>query len=110
MIGIVTTAIAGWGSRSPESSRRAFSRPGSYEQATNDGILSMLLSVQYDFTPLFWGFVEGLGMITDDPIIFVLVVFTFFFVDFFDTAGRSSASLRSPASSTRVTSPTSRSH
>ncbi|MEY7850867.1 NCS2 family permease [Natrarchaeobius sp. A-rgal3] len=88
VIGIVTTAIAGWGlTIAGTVTPGVLTPPGSYEQATNDGILSMLLSVQYDFTPLFWGFVEGLGMIADDPIIFVLVVFTFFFVDFFDTAG-----------------------
>ncbi len=43
--------------------------------------------MQYDFTPLFWGFVDGLSMIPEEPLVFVLVVFTFFFVDFFDTAG-----------------------
>jgi adenine/guanine/hypoxanthine permease len=45
------------------------------------------IQVQYDFTPLFSGFVDGLGMITEEPLVFGLVVFTFFFVDFFDTAG-----------------------
>ncbi|AHF99923.1 uracil permease [Halostagnicola larsenii XH-48] len=88
VIGIVTTAIAGWaltlaGVVQPD----VLTPAGSYDSVTNEGIISMLTSVQYDFTPLFWGFVDGLGMITDDPLVFVLVVFTFFFVDFFDTAG-----------------------
>ncbi|WP_436344549.1 NCS2 family permease [Natronorubrum sp. FCH18a] len=88
VVGIVTTAVSGWlltlaGVVAPD----VLTPDGSYDQVTNEGVVSMLTSVQYDFTPLFWGFVEGLGMITDDPFVFVLVVFTFFFVDFFDTAG-----------------------
>ena len=88
IIGIVTTAVAGWvltlaGVVAPD----VLTPEGSYDDVTNEGIMSMLTSVQYDFTPLFWGFVDGLGMITEDPFVFLLVVFTFFFVDFFDTAG-----------------------
>lgn len=88
VIGIVTTGVAGWvltlaGVVQPD----VLTPAGSYDNVTNEGIVSMLTSVQYDFTPLFWGFVDGLGMIADDPLVFVLVVFTFFFVDFFDTAG-----------------------
>jgi len=88
IIGILLTAIAGWlltlaGVVAPG----VLTPDGAYEDVTGDGILSMLGSVQYDFTPLFWGFVEGLGMIGDEPLVFLLVVFTFFFVDFFDTAG-----------------------
>ncbi|WP_306052174.1 NCS2 family permease [Natronococcus wangiae] len=88
IIGIVTTAVAGWGLTLAGAVSPGILTPeGSYDQVTNDGFLSMLGSVQYDFTPLFWGFVDGLGMIGDDPLVFALVVFTFFFVDFFDTAG-----------------------
>ncbi|KDE60052.1 uracil permease [Halostagnicola sp. A56] len=88
VIGIVSTAIAGWaltlaGVVQPD----VLTPAGSYDSVTNEGIVSMLGSVQYDFTPLFWGFVDGLGMITEDPLVFAMVVFTFFFVDFFDTAG-----------------------
>ncbi|OVE84451.1 NCS2 family permease [Natronolimnobius baerhuensis] len=88
IIGIVTTAIAGWaitllGIVQPD----VLTPEGAYDDITNDGIVSMLTSVQYDFTPLFWGFVDGLSMIPEEPLVFVLVVFTFFFVDFFDTAG-----------------------
>jgi len=39
----------------------------------------------YDITPLVGSFVEGLATI--EPLSFAVVVFTFFFVDFFDTAG-----------------------
>ncbi|MBZ6493394.1 NCS2 family permease [Natrinema longum] len=88
VIGIVATAVAGWaltvvGVVSPGT----LTPPGSYEQVTEEGVLSLVASVQYDFTPLVAGFIDGLGMITEDPLVFVLVVFTFFFVDFFDTAG-----------------------
>ncbi|SDR19830.1 NCS2 family permease [Natronobacterium texcoconense] len=88
VIGILTTAVAGWlltlvGVVAPD----VLTPEGSYDQVTTEGIAAMFGGVQYDFTPLFWGFVEGLGMIADDPLVFLLVVFTFFFVDFFDTAG-----------------------
>ncbi|WP_226479696.1 NCS2 family permease [Natrinema amylolyticum] len=88
VIGIVATAVAGWaltavGVVSPGT----LTPPGSYQQVTEEGVLSLIASVQYDFTPLIAGFIDGLGMITEDPLVFVLVVFTFFFVDFFDTAG-----------------------
>ncbi|WP_224447927.1 NCS2 family permease [Haloprofundus salilacus] len=39
----------------------------------------------YDITPLVGAFLEGLSNV--DALAFSLVVFTFFFVDFFDTAG-----------------------
>ena len=88
VIGIVATAVTGWlltlaGVFEPD----VLTPDGAYDDVTNEGILSMIGSVQYDFTPLFWGFVDGLGMIADEPLVFLLVVFTFFFVDFFDTAG-----------------------
>ena len=41
----------------------------------------------YDISPILGGFIEGFGMISDQIPTFALVVFTFFFVDFFDTAG-----------------------
>ncbi len=75
IVGILLTAAAGW----------LLTLSGVVER----GVLApeATASAQYDFTPLFWGFVEGLGMIGDEPLVFALVVFTFFFVDFFDTAG-----------------------
>ncbi|ELY93791.1 xanthine/uracil/vitamin C permease [Natrialba hulunbeirensis JCM 10989] len=91
VLGILFTAISGWlltllgfvapGELAPEDE---------YNQITNEGlsgIAEMIMTVQYDFTPLIYGFVDGLGMITEEPLVFALVVFTFFFVDFFDTAG-----------------------
>lgn len=73
IIGIITTAIAGW----------ALTLAGVVER----GVLApaQLASPQYDITPLAGAFLEGFHQI--DPATFVLVVFTFFFVDFFDTAG-----------------------
>ena len=44
-----------------------------------------LPSAQYDITPLVGAFLLGFGSV--DAFAFPLVVFTFFFVDFFDTAG-----------------------
>ncbi|WP_339103111.1 NCS2 family permease [Haloterrigena salinisoli] len=88
VIGIVATAIAGWVltlAGVVDSGTLVDAR--TYDQVTGGGIVDLIASVQYDFTPLIAGFVDGLGMITDDPLVFVLVVFTFFFVDFFDTAG-----------------------
>ncbi|ELY49318.1 NCS2 family permease [Natronolimnohabitans innermongolicus] len=76
VIGILGTAAAAW----------LVTLAGLVDQGTitpEQGIEG----AQYDFTPLFWGFVDGLGMIGEDPVVFLLVVFTFFFVDFFDTAG-----------------------
>ncbi|MFC4543519.1 NCS2 family permease [Halosolutus amylolyticus] len=88
VIGIVTTALAGWILTLAGVVAPGVLTPGnSYEQVTQDGLTGMIASVQYDFTPLIAGFIDGLGQITEDPLVFVLVVFTFFFVDFFDTAG-----------------------
>jgi AGZA family xanthine/uracil permease-like MFS transporter len=39
----------------------------------------------YDITPIAGAFIAGLGGV--EPFTFALIVFTFFFVDFFDTAG-----------------------
>ncbi|WP_254542846.1 NCS2 family permease [Halomarina pelagica] len=50
-----------------------------------DRLANSLFGVQYDITPLAGAFVRGLTGI--EPFGFALIVFTFFFVDFFDTAG-----------------------
>ncbi|AZQ13552.1 NCS2 family permease [Halorubrum sp. PV6] len=73
VIGILTTAVAGWGLTLAGVFQRGVITP------------ETLPSAQYDITPLAGAFVDGLGQI--EPTTFVLVVFTFFFVDFFDTAG-----------------------
>ena len=73
VIGILTTAAAGW----------ALTLGGLFER----GVVTpeSLPSAQYDITPLAGAFVDGLADV--EPLTFALVVFTFFFVDFFDTAG-----------------------
>jgi len=87
VIGILTTAIAGYALTLAGVVSRGVLEPGAVEQVESEGAASLFLGVQYDFTPLVLGFIEGLGLIAEDPLIFLLVVFTFFFVDFFDTAG-----------------------
>ncbi|WP_280587081.1 NCS2 family permease [Halorubrum sp. Boch-26] len=73
VIGILTTSVVGWG----------LTFAGVFERGTITP--ETLPSAQYDISPLAGAFVDGLGQI--EPLTFVLVVFTFFFVDFFDTAG-----------------------
>src|SRR6056297_780185 len=73
VIGILTTSLAGWG----------LTLAGVFGRGTVTP--ETLPNAQYDITPLAGAFVDGLGQI--EPLTFVLVVFTFFFVDFFDTAG-----------------------
>ena len=73
IIGILTTTLTGW----------ALTLGGVFER----GVVTpeSLPAAQYDITPLAGAFVDGLANI--EPLTFSLVVFTFFFVDFFDTAG-----------------------
>ncbi|WP_323192305.1 NCS2 family permease [Halostella sp. PRR32] len=73
IIGILTTALAGWGL--------------TLGGVVNDGLLtpSGVPEPHYDITPLIGAFLEGFQNI--EPVSFAIVVFTFFFVDFFDTAG-----------------------
>ena len=87
VIGIVATAISGYVLTLAGVVSRGTLEPGTIEQVEQEGIGTLLFGVQYDFTPLVYGFVDGLGLILQDPLTFALVVFTFFFVDFFDTAG-----------------------
>ena len=89
VIGIVLTALAGWaatllgavspGTLADERLARTVQSDGA------SGVWSELTSVQWDITPLAGAFIDGLQDI--DPLVFAMVVFTFFFVDFFDTAG-----------------------
>jgi AGZA family xanthine/uracil permease-like MFS transporter len=87
IIGILTTAVAGYALTLAGVVERGVLEPGTVSQVESEGIGALLFGVQYDFTPLVYGFIDGLGLITEDPLTFALVVFTFFFVDFFDTAG-----------------------
>ncbi|WP_226007229.1 NCS2 family permease [Natrinema salinisoli] len=85
ILGILGTSVAGWlayyaGLASPSSVLPT-------ALLSDEGQLSfaVVTSPQYDISPLLFAFVDGLRDI--DPFTFTLVVFTFFFVDFFDTAG-----------------------
>jgi AGZA family xanthine/uracil permease-like MFS transporter len=71
--GIVATAAAGWGL--------------TLAGVVDGGVLTPdgLPPINYDITPLFGAFLRGFANI--EPISFLIVVLTFFFVDFFDTAG-----------------------
>ncbi|MWV66045.1 NCS2 family permease [Halorubrum sp. JWXQ-INN 858] len=73
VIGILTTTLLAWG----------LTFAGLFDRGTVTP--AELAEPQYDITPLAGAFVDGLREV--DPLVFTLVVFTFFFVDFFDTAG-----------------------
>ena len=75
ILGVLSTAAAGW----------ALTFGGVFARGTVTPGEGTLPAAQYDITPLAGAFLDGLSGI--DPVTFVLVVFTFFFVDFFDTAG-----------------------
>jgi AGZA family xanthine/uracil permease-like MFS transporter len=73
VIGIVVTTLAAYGLEAANVVAAGTLTPGSLPSAT------------YDITPLAGAFVSGIGNI--EAAAFSLIVFTFFFVDFFDTAG-----------------------
>jgi AGZA family xanthine/uracil permease-like MFS transporter len=88
ILGIITTAIAGWlVALFIPGQQETFAPPNTIGVIQDVGFITYLFDVQYNFLPLVRGFLDGLGQITEDPLVFVLVVFTFFVVDFFDTAG-----------------------
>lgn len=83
ILGILTTTLAGMavtllGITEPGVVAADFVRKGGVD-------LSQINSVQYDITPLFGAFVSGFTDV--NGLVFSFVIFTFFFVDFFDTAG-----------------------
>ncbi|MFB6074240.1 MAG: NCS2 family permease [Haloarculaceae archaeon] len=73
IIGIVLTTLAGWGLTAAN--------------VVSTGVLapSSIPAPQYNIAPLFGAFLDGFSRL--EPLSFALIVFTFFFVDFFDTAG-----------------------
>jgi len=73
IIGIVGTSLLGYGL--------------TFADVVDQGVLApeSLPSATYDITPLAGAFLEGFQGL--EAFSFALVVFTFFFVDFFDTAG-----------------------
>ena len=89
VLGIVTTALAGYAasllgynaypaSQAPDGTTLA-------EGALTTSTQLQYTAAGYDITPLVGAFLDGFANI--DALTFALVVFTFFFVDFFDTAG-----------------------
>ena len=86
IIGILTTTLAGWALILANVVDEAVLGPEALvDEETGQLSFETVLSPQYDITPLAGAFVEGLSQA--DAFTFALVVFTFFFVDFFDTAG-----------------------
>ncbi|MFW5974186.1 MAG: NCS2 family permease [Natrialbaceae archaeon] len=86
IIGILTTALAGWAlTLGGVVDRGVLVDEAVLTAVEEEGVLSVAGGVQYDITPLVGAFVEGLS--EADPLVFGFVVLTFFFVDFFDTAG-----------------------
>ncbi|ACV46979.1 MULTISPECIES: NCS2 family permease [Halomicrobium] len=73
VLGILTTTLVGWGLTAAGVFSRGVLTPESIPQA------------QYNIAPLAGAFVGGFGDV--EAFSFALIVFTFFFVDFFDTAG-----------------------
>jgi len=92
IIGVIVTSIAGYA-----ASAMGFSSAGAVEAAEQAGatlkspiplapdVPIVYDAASYDVTPLAGAFVDGLRDV--EPFAFALIVFTFFFVDFFDTAG-----------------------
>ena len=90
VIGILTTAAAGWiaaitGVTQPANVVDENLFATFTEHGVLGGVFQLVTTVQFDITPLAGAFLTGLADI--DPVTFTFVVFTFFFVDFFDTAG-----------------------
>ncbi|MFD1632661.1 NCS2 family permease [Haloplanus ruber] len=75
VLGIVATAAMGW----------VVANAGVVGSDAAGRLVAGGPSATYDITPLAGAFVSGLADI--EAFTFALVVFTFFFVDFFDTAG-----------------------
>ena len=88
VLGILATSVVGWLiALFVPGQEGAFAPPNTIGAIRDVGFTTYLFDVQYNFLPLVEGFLQGLGGITEDPVVFALVVFTFFVVDFFDTAG-----------------------
>ncbi|WP_411965222.1 NCS2 family permease [Haloferax sp. YSMS24] len=73
IIGIALTTVVGW----------ALTTFGVV--SSEAGLVAGSSAATYDITPLAGAFISGFGGI--EAFSFALIVFTFFFVDFFDTAG-----------------------
>jgi len=75
IVGVLGTAALGW----------IVANTGVVGGDAADSLVAGAPGATYDITPLAGAFVSGLADI--EAFTFALVVFTFFFVDFFDTAG-----------------------
>ncbi|QLG48293.1 NCS2 family permease [Natrinema halophilum] len=85
ILGIFTTAIAGWALLFADVASANALAPSTLLTESGEVSFDAVTSPHYDITPLVGAFIDGLTNI--DTLDFWLVVFTFFFVDFFDTAG-----------------------
>ena len=92
IIGVIATSVLGYAASAVGFSAYAADAEGL--QAAGITLLDVGLApnapitydaASYNIAPLAGAFISGLGKI--DALTFALVVFTFFFVDFFDTAG-----------------------
>jgi len=86
IIGILTTATAGWAlTLAGVVDRGVLVDESVLSAVEQQGVLGVITGIQYDITPLAGAFIGGLSEV--EPLTFGFVVLTFFFVDFFDTAG-----------------------
>ena len=86
IIGILTTALAGWAlTLGGVVDRGVLVNESVLSAVEQQGVLGVITGIQYDITPLAGAFIDGLSQV--EPLTFGFVVLTFFFVDFFDTAG-----------------------
>ncbi|MDF9746054.1 NCS2 family permease [Natrinema salsiterrestre] len=85
ILGILGTSVAGWLAYFAGLAGPSSVLPTALLSEEGQLSFAVVTSPQYDISPLLFAFVDGLRDI--DPFTFTLVVFTFFFVDFFDTAG-----------------------
>ncbi|RJX44746.1 NCS2 family permease [Halonotius aquaticus] len=86
IIGILTTAIAGWAlTLGGVVDRGVLVDESVLSAVEQQGVIGVITGIQYDITPLAGAFIDGLSQV--EPLTFGFVVLTFFFVDFFDTAG-----------------------
>jgi AGZA family xanthine/uracil permease-like MFS transporter len=88
IVGILTTTVAGYAAAAlGYSAYNPENLPSGTTLSTAflEGSTTTYSLAAYDIRPLAGAFLDGFGNV--EPFSFALIVFTFFFVDFFDTAG-----------------------
>jgi AGZA family xanthine/uracil permease-like MFS transporter len=92
VIGVILTSIAGYAAGALGYSGQAAVEAAQQSGASLKSSVVLAPNVpivyeasSYDIAPLAGAFIDGLSQV--EPFSFALIVFTFFFVDFFDTAG-----------------------